>query len=962
MPRLFQKRSGTWSEILSVFQKQGGTWTEILNIFQKIGGTWTKVFAGLKVPGNTVPPTITGSGYLFGTLTNTNLGTWTNTPTSYARQWRRGNPSAGGGEPSGYSNISGATSSTYVTTSDDNGKYIVCQVTATNAVGSNAAVSNLIYVSKYAPVSLLPYTFSGTPIVGATLTALEQIGSWKSTTTNTDDTYPDTFEYEWSYTDGTIIQSSTLSAGSYPRNINSSSFLIDSVDLNKQIRVRVTGTNTGGSATSGYTTSGTVTTTYSFSFGNTLYVGSNGYIGLDNGGSAAGTAGSGRNINIWNEDLVQYRLQEYSDSSNYHLYFRAYRYQSPLVQSAINALDYQIKFYTGQPYCDVYLVRKGSSVPTYIDNPGYYSNGLAGGTGIVGPFSWTAGSVLRVYFNGTLASTSAASWTSISDTLWKDITTSQIDDSFTSVVTSANQQAPFPVNTSLPTLTTDTGNFSAGSIITVNSGTWTGTNSFSYELLYGTTTPIATDSTSTKTLANTNQYTITIADATAPSYYFRGRVTGYSGSGQTGNSAIALSTTSVRSTITPSTTISLGTETKTGFTVSGTASPRISGVAYVSISKIEIFNSSYSSVAVITTGLPTVNATTGGWSYIWSGGSGGNTYYAKATSKSTDSDQTSVTTDFSASITTTASKPPTAPTSITAGTKTNTSIAWSWTAPVATSTNLAATGYEYNHTTSATTPTSGWTAQTGTSVTISSLTKNTTYYMHVRATNADGTSDSAYNSASTNNDNFYTVTFDVNGSGGTAPSSVTQSTVGGSVTLASAITRTGYTFGGWNTATDGTGTNRGAGTSFTPTADVTLYAKWTVAYAPVVWGSMTAPAFNRLNSSSRLRWGWNNQLPTSGDYTASNITWEWRYSSTASTAGFITSGTRPNRSGGGLTVGTSTYNNRVSSLSGDYSSPGNIASANEPVTFSTSNRFLSYRAVVVGSDGITYRSNYSDWV
>lgn len=442
MPKIFHKRNGSWTEVKSVFHKRNGAWTEVLNVFRKTSGSWVKVFAALKIPGNTVAPTITGSGYLFGTLTNTNLGTWTNTPTSYARQWRRGTPSAGGGEPTSYSNISGATSSTYVTTSSDNDKYVVCQVTATNAVGNNLAVSNSIYISKYAPVSLLPYTLSGTSTVGSTLTALEQIGSWKSTTTNTDDTYPDTFEYEWSYTDGTIIQSSTLSVGSYPRNINSSSLLIISADLNKQIRVRVTGTNTGGTATSGYATSGTVTTVYAFAFGNTLHVGSNGYIGLDNGGSLAVTAGNGRNVNIWNADLVQYKLQEYSDSSNYYLYFRAYRYQSPLVQSSINALDYQIKFYTNQPYCDVYLVRKGSSVPFYINNPGYYSNGLAGGTGIVGPFSWVAGSVLRVYFNGTLASTSAASWTAISDNIWKDITNSNIDDSFTSVVTSANQQAP----------------------------------------------------------------------------------------------------------------------------------------------------------------------------------------------------------------------------------------------------------------------------------------------------------------------------------------------------------------------------------------------------------------------------------------------------------------------------------------------------------------------------------------
>jgi hypothetical protein len=137
---------------------------------------------------------------------------------------------------------------------------------------------------------------------------------------------------------------------------------------------------------------------------------------------------------------------------------------------------------------------------------------------------------------------------------------------------------------------------------------------------------------------------------------------------------------------------------------------------------------------------------------------------------------------------------------------------------------------------------------------------------------------------------------------------------------------------------------------------------------------MPAPAFARSggnlgSTSTSYRWGWNNQLPTSGDYTATNITWEWQHSTSNATitqsanpTGLLASGTRPNRTGGGLTVGASTYNNRVSSVSGDYSSPNNIAGAGEPVAFSTSSRYLRYRAVVVGTNGTTYRSNYSDWV
>jgi uncharacterized repeat protein (TIGR02543 family) len=42
------------------------------------------------------------------------------------------------------------------------------------------------------------------------------------------------------------------------------------------------------------------------------------------------------------------------------------------------------------------------------------------------------------------------------------------------------------------------------------------------------------------------------------------------------------------------------------------------------------------------------------------------------------------------------------------------------------------------------------------------------------------------------------------------------------------LARTGYTFAGWNTATDGTGTTYAAGSgTFTINANTTLYAQWT---------------------------------------------------------------------------------------------------------------------------------------
>ena len=75
----------------------------------------------------------------------------------------------------------------------------------------------------------------------------------------------------------------------------------------------------------------------------------------------------------------------------------------------------------------------------------------------------------------------------------------------------------------------------------------------------------------------------------------------------------------------------------------------------------------------------------------------------------------------------------------------------------------------------------------------------------------------------------YTITYNINGGTGTTPAAQTVN-VGSNVILSSGsgLTRNGFTFSGWNANTAGTGTNYNAGSSFTPTDNITLYARWNV--------------------------------------------------------------------------------------------------------------------------------------
>ena len=74
-----------------------------------------------------------------------------------------------------------------------------------------------------------------------------------------------------------------------------------------------------------------------------------------------------------------------------------------------------------------------------------------------------------------------------------------------------------------------------------------------------------------------------------------------------------------------------------------------------------------------------------------------------------------------------------------------------------------------------------------------------------------------------------TITFNANGGSGSVDAISTY--VGVANTIPSnSPTRTGYTFNGWNTASDGSGTAYATGSTITPTGDVTLYAQWKTTY------------------------------------------------------------------------------------------------------------------------------------
>ena len=98
-------------------------------------------------PANTVPPAVSGTTTVGATLSST-TGTWTGTaPVTYARRWQRCTSTTS------CADISGATGANYTAQLADAGSSLRIRVTATNAGGSAAAVSDLVGPVASAPNS-----------------------------------------------------------------------------------------------------------------------------------------------------------------------------------------------------------------------------------------------------------------------------------------------------------------------------------------------------------------------------------------------------------------------------------------------------------------------------------------------------------------------------------------------------------------------------------------------------------------------------------------------------------------------------------------------------------------------------------------------------------------------------------------------------------------------------------------
>jgi sugar lactone lactonase YvrE len=180
-------------------------------------------------PSDTALPVISGSAAV-GQLLSVSNGSWAGSPPSeYTYQWESCTSTG-----TKCKAISGATASSYEVLSSQVGDTLRAIVTAVNSAGSASATSEATPVVTTGPPrnKTLP-AISGTARDGQTLSA--STGSWAGTE-------PFSYTYQWELCNGSGETCSNIAGAT------GSSYLLGPSDVGETLRVRVTATNSVGSA------------------------------------------------------------------------------------------------------------------------------------------------------------------------------------------------------------------------------------------------------------------------------------------------------------------------------------------------------------------------------------------------------------------------------------------------------------------------------------------------------------------------------------------------------------------------------------------------------------------------------------------------------------------------------------------------------------------------------------------
>ena len=208
----------------------GGSTSKESNIVGPVGSST------VTAPTISQAPTISGTAMVGSTLTTT-TGTWTGSPTSYAYQWKRYNTLSDANNNVSATNI-GTNSASYTLVTADDGKHIRVQVTATNAGGSTAALSNVVSITGV-PVN------TSAPVISVVGGGALQTGATVETTNGAWTNSPTLYTYEWQRADNLAFSTNVVTIS----GAANSTYTLDSAESGKYVRSRVTAANQSGSGT-----------------------------------------------------------------------------------------------------------------------------------------------------------------------------------------------------------------------------------------------------------------------------------------------------------------------------------------------------------------------------------------------------------------------------------------------------------------------------------------------------------------------------------------------------------------------------------------------------------------------------------------------------------------------------------------------------------------------------------------